>query len=187
MRYFTVVGFIAVMVLGCDHVDGLDDDVGSDVDTDSDSDSDSDSDVDTDTDTDIENDTDTDIDADTDTDIGPDTDECTAPEGITGWGGPCHTDADCPFSTRCIILSNMDYAQGFCSVECCNFSTPDVAYCTDVADGMEVCNIGSSSDGISFDPPYHCMIACSTAADCPDGTDCVDSGGVQNICYGYAL
>ena len=175
------------MMLGCDHVDNLDEDVGSDVDTDTDADSDTDTETEYDTDTGNLTDTDTDIIDDTDTDIGSDTDECVAPEGITGWGGPCHTDTDCPFSTRCIILSDVDYTQGFCTPECCNFSTPDVAYCTDVATGQEACSIGSSSDGVSFDPPFYCLIACNTTADCPTGTDCMDTGGGWNICYGYVL
>ena len=132
---------------------------------------------------------DTDADTDTDTDADTDTDPvCNAPTGITGWGGPCHGDGDCPSNTSCTMLNGMDTTQGFCSPECCNFQTPDVDYCTDVATGQEGCNIGMTPDeGITWEPPFHCMITCNTAADCPDGSDCVDTGsGTTLICYGYA-
>ena len=139
MRYFVIIGFVAVMMLGCDHVDGLIEDVGSDVDTDSNTDIDSDTYTGTDTDTDIETDTDTDIGND-------DTDESSVPAGVTGWGGPCHSNADCPDNTECIVLTIIDDPQGFCAAECCNFGTPDVAYCTDVAGGQESCSLVSGID-----------------------------------------
>lgn len=178
MKYSIIIGFAAVMMLGCDHVDGLDEDVGSDVDTGSD----------TDIDTDTGTDTDTDIGADTDTDIGTNTDECTASEGITDWGGPCHSNADCPDSTECIILTILDDPQGFCAAECCNLTTADPAYCTDVAGGQESCNISFLSDeGIIWEPPFYCVILCNTPADCPTGTDCMDPFDVGlTICHGYA-
>ena len=180
MRYFKVIGFVAVMMLGCDHVDGLDEDVGSDVDTDSDADTD----IDTDSDTDTEADTDTGDDTDIDND---DTDESSVPEGITGWGGPCHTNTDCPSNTECLILAGLDETQGFCAVECCNFNTEDPAYCTDVAAGQEGCYIGITPDeGITWEPPFYCLVLCDTAADCPTGTECVDTGYDLTICYGYA-
>ena len=140
--------------------------------------------TDTDTDSDSDTDSDTGSDSESASDIDTETDWCTAPEGITDWGGPCHTNADCPPNTECITLSGMDDTQGFCSAECCNFSTPDTDYCTDVAAGQESCSImpGSSYYG----PPYHCLIICNTQADCPTGTDCVEAGGNMSICYGYA-
>ena len=183
MRFFIIVGLAAVMMLGCDHVGSLDEDVGPN--TDSDSDADTDTGTDTDSDTDADTDTDADIDADTDSDTDTDTGECVAPAGITDWGGPCHTTADCPPNTSCIMLGGMDETQGFCTVECCNFATEDPAYCTNVAVGQEGCLIGFSPDGVNFEPPFSCLITCNAPADCPTGTDCVDAGG-QLICYGYA-
>ena len=114
-----------------------------------------------------------------------DTDVCTAIEGITEWGGPCDTTADCPTSTECIIIAGIDDTQGYCAPECCNFETADVAYCTDVADGEEACNHGQSSDGVNFEPPFYCMVPCANPDDCPTGADCVDSGTGGGICYGY--
>jgi hypothetical protein len=147
-----------------------------------DADSDSDTDTDSDSDTGSDSDSASDIDTESETDEG-----CGVPSGITDWGGPCHTTADCPSLTTCIILSGMDTTQGFCSPECCNYSTPDADYCTDVATGQEGCNFGNTSDeGITFEPPFHCMIVCNTAADCPTGTACVDNGSGGLICYGYA-
>ena len=141
---------------------------------------DADTDSDTDTDTGSDSDSASDIDTDTDTDV------CTAPEGITGWGGPCHTNADCPPDTECMIFNSMDDTQGFCAAECCNFGTPDVAYCTDMAGGQEGCHIWPVECIYEYSP-YYCAIFCNTAADCPAGTDCVDSGGGGSwICYGYA-
>ena len=153
---------------GCSHVLPI-------VDGGTDTDSDSDSDIDTDTDTD----------SDTDTDTDTDTDECNAPEGITNWGGPCHTTADCPAGTTCYIEATLDDTQGYCAAECCNFGTTDVAYCTDVCVGEEACNFGQSSDGVNFEPPFFCMVPCTNPQDCPAGTDCVDSGSGYSICYGY--
>ena len=71
MRFFIIVGLAAVMMLGCDHVGSLDEDVGPN--TDSDSDADTDTGTDTDSDTDADTDTDADIDADTDSDTDTDT------------------------------------------------------------------------------------------------------------------
>ena len=140
---------------------------------------DADTDSDTDTETGSDSDSASDIDTDTDTDV------CTAPEGITDWGGPCHTNADCPPDTECLFLSGMDDTQGFCAAECCNYSTADATHCTDVADGQEGCYICMApEDGLW--PPFHCMIQCNTAADCPLGTDCVSIYTGLSICYGYA-
>ncbi len=185
MRYLLLMLLATVLVCGCHHVGSLDGAAGPDTDSDSDSDSDIDTDTDTDSDIDSDTDSDTDTDTDSDTDTDTDTDECAAPEGITGWGGPCHTNADCPANTECIFLTGMDDLQAYCAPECCNFTTDDPAYCTDVATGQEGCNVGYTSDGVNFEPPYYCMIACDTVADCPLGTDCVDSGG-GSVCYGYA-
>ena len=180
MRYLLLMALATVLVSGCHHVGSLDGDVGLDTD------SDSDSDTDTDTDTDIDADTDTDAESDSDSDTDSDTDECAAPESITGWGGPCHSIADCPANTICIMLGGMDDLQGFCAVECCNFNTEDPAYCTNVAGGQESCSTGYSQDGITWEPPFYCIIFCNTPADCPTGADCVDTGVGTTICYGYA-
>ena len=141
--------------------------------------------TDTDTDTDTDGDTDADTDSDTDTNVGC----CDLPTGITDWGGPCHTTADCPLNTVCIILDldEIDQTQGFCAVECCNFSTANAEHCTDVASGQEGCQWGMTSDeGITWDPPFYCLITCDTVADCPLGTGCVDTGRGFSICHGYA-
>ena len=140
--------------------------------------------VTTDTDSDSDSDTDTDSDSDTETDS--DNYECNAPEGITDWGGPCHTPADCPPNTYCHRIGSIDTTQGFCTAECCNFNTEDPAYCTDVAAGQEGCYIGSGEESPNFGPPYYCIIVCNTQADCPTGTACTDTGGSMSICYGYA-
>ncbi len=174
MRYFIVVGLAAVISSGC----WTEQEVVSNVTTDADSDSDTDSDSDSDTGSD----------SDSESDIDTETEEegCGAPTGITDWGGPCHTNADCPPDTECLFLSGMDDTQGYCAAECCNFGTADVAYCTDMSAGQESC---SFVDVINDYGPslYHCIISCNTPADCPLGTDCVDSGSGWNICYGYAL
>ncbi len=182
MRCFTVIGFVAVMMLGCDHVDGLDEDVGSDVDTDSDADTD----IDTDSETDSDADSDTDSDADSDMDT--DTDESSVPVGVTEWGGPCHSNADCPANTECLVLTTLDDPQGFCAAECLNFGTPDPAYCTDVAGGQESCSLVSGIDGEEvWEPPFYCVILCNTPADCPTGTDCMDPFDIGlPFCLGYA-
>ncbi len=75
--------------------------------------------------------------------------------------------------------------EGFCTVECCNFSTPDPDYCTDMGSGDEECLVGQTTDGITFDPPFHCIIKCVTGEDCPENTLCTDIGGVD-VCYGIA-
>ncbi len=132
-------------------------------------------------------DTDADTDTDTDTDTDSDTDVCTGVEGIEDWGGPCHTNADCPSNTECIILGSISTDEGYCSPICCNFESADVAYCTDVATGQENCNVGMTPDeGITWEPPFHCIIYCNTEADCPSGTACVDTGTGGLICSGYA-
>ena len=133
-------------------------------------------------------DTDTGSDSDSASDIDTETaeEECGSPTGITDWGGPCHTNADCPPDTECLFLSGMDDSQAFCAAECCNYSTQDTAYCTDVAGGQEGCIITEAECSWALVPPFYCAISCNTAADCPLGTDCVDSGGGGKICYGYA-
>ena len=170
---------LLVAVAGC----WTEQEVVSDVTIDADSDTDSDSDSDSDTGSDSNSDPDTDSDSDSDTDW------CTMPQGITNWGGPCHnTAADCPPDTECIFLAGMDETQGYCGAECCNFNTADISYCTDVATGQESCDVGlTSDDGITWEPPFHCLIHCNTPADCPLGTDCIDTPYGEPICYGYAL
>ena len=174
MRYLLLIVSAVVICAGC----WTEQEVVTDVTTDTDADSDSDSDTDTDTGSDS--------DSASDTDTGSDTYECNAPESITNWGGPCHTTADCPPDTECIIIDFLDATQGVCAAECCNFSMPDPTYCTDVAAGQEGCIFGKTNDeGISFYPPFHCIIVCNTQTDCPTDTACVDAGGAS-ICYGYA-
>jgi hypothetical protein len=181
MRRVMLIMSAIVLASGCHHIGSLFGDAGPDVD----SDSDSDTDIDTDTDTDSDSDSDSDSNSDSDSDS--DTDMCTVPAGITNWGDPCHSNADCPLNTDCLILPGMDDTQGFCAPECCNFSTPDVTYCTDVSTGQEGCLIGITEDeGITWEPPFHCMISCNTPADCPVGTACSETGGGGSICYGYA-
>ena len=139
-----------------------------------------------DADTDSDTDTDTGSDSDSESDIDTETEEggCGAPTGVTGWGGPCHTNADCPADTECIKLNGMDQSQGYCAPECCNFETADPGYCTDVSTGQEGCLIWPVECYLESSP-YYCAITCNTPADCPTGTDCVDAGG-QLICYGFA-
>ena len=167
MKFTILIGLAAMLVIGgCSNGSSSSDGGTSDTDTDGDTDGD----------------TDADTDSDTDTQVGC----CEAPEGITDWGGPCHTTADCPLNTVCIIIDEIDQTQGFCAAECCNFSTANAEHCTDVAGGQEGCLWGMTSDeGITWEPPFYCMIICETVADCPDGTDCVD-GGDDWICYAYA-
>ena len=145
--------------------------------------------VDNDTGIDTETDTDTGSDSDSASDIDTETEEegCGSPTGITNWGGPCHTTADCPPDTTCRIINSLDASQGFCAAECCNFSTADTDYCTDVASGQEGCFVFlTDNDTIDWPPPYLCVIFCNTQADCPIDTACVDTGTGGLICCGYA-
>ena len=131
-------------------------------------------------------DSDSDSDSESDTGTGPDPYECTAPEGITDWGGPCHGNADCPPNTECLILSSMDQTQAFCAPECCTVFSNDPTYCTDVAAGQKYCIYPMPDEPLEFLPPFYCVIICNTQADCPSGTACTDAGVSTSICYGYA-
>ncbi len=170
-RIFLIVSAVAISS-GCWTQQEIISNVDSDTGTDSDSDTGSDSDSASDTDTESESDT---------------GDGCGVPEGVTDWGGPCHTTADCPPDTECAILNSVDDTQGFCAADCCHFSTLDTDYCTDVAAGLEGCHLlKTQEERWEYPPPYYCIIYCNTQADCPTGTACVDAGYGTFICYGYA-
>ena len=170
MRYLLLIVSAVAISAGCwteqEIILNVDSDTGTDTDSDSDSDSDSESASDIDTETEEEG--------------------CGPPTGITDWGGPCHTTADCPPDTTCRIINSLDSSQGFCAAECCNFSTPDTDYCTDVAGGQEGCYLfATDADTITYECPCCCIIICNTQADCPTGTACTDAGVSTSICYGY--
>ena len=172
MRYLLLIVSAIAFSTGCwteqEIISNVDNDAGTDTDSDSDSDTGSDSDSASDIDTETEE------------------EGCGVPSGITDWGGPCHTTADCPPDTTCRIINSLDASQGFCAAKCCNFETVDPDYCTDVAAGQEWCLIDETdADVLVFEPPFCCIIICNTPADCPTGTDCTDAGPAS-ICYGYS-
>jgi hypothetical protein len=168
--------------MACYHVGSLEPSGGPDTDTDADADADTDVDSDSDTDSDADSDSDT----GTGSDTGTETDDCQATvSGVPVWGMACHDDVDCPTNTDCLNLSPLSTTEGYCAPLCCTWDEPDPAYCTPQGTGDEQCIVGVSSDGITFEQPYHCAIFCDSVADCPDGTDCIDAGGLS-VCYGYA-
>ncbi len=175
MRYLLLIVLATAICAGC----WTEQEVVTDVTTDADSDSDSDSDSDTGSDSESASDSDSETEEE----------GCGVPSGITDWGGPCHSDADCPPDTECAILNSVDDTQGFCAPDCCNFETADAEYCTDVSTGLEGCYLlKNPEDEGDILPPFHCIIICNTQDDCPTDTACLDLGGYgTSICYGYAL
>ncbi len=175
MRYLFLIMLATAISTGC----WTEQEVVSNDTTDTDSDSDTDTDSDTGSDTGSDSDSASDSDSESDEGCGP-------PTGITNWGGPCHTNADCPPDTECAIFNSLDETQGFCAPDCCNMDTADTDYCTDVAAGQEGCLLYKTHDEGLFEPPYYCLIICNTQTDCPIDTACVNTGTAGSFCYGYA-
>lgn len=91
-----------------------------------------------------------------------------SPKKASSWGAPCGEGYDpCPKNTKCRAPEGFSGGKvGFCAPDCCNIREPDRSFCTDVADGEELCAFADDS-GDRF-----CAIHCESNGDCPDGTTC---------------
>ena len=97
-------------------------------------------------------------------------DKCSqcSPKKASTWGAPCGDGYDpCPKNTKCRAPEGFSNGKiGYCAPDCCNIREADKGFCTNVADGDEICGFVDAS-GDRF-----CAIHCENNADCPDGTSC---------------
>lgn len=95
---------------------------------------------------------------------------------VEGWGTACEEDEDCPENTECTKIREWDY--GYCSPQCCEINEEDPSYCTDISEGLEVCNVS-----ISGNPPFACVIYCEDHSQCPHDLVCLSGDSSQaNAC-----
>ena len=84
------------------------------------------------------------------------------------WGQGCGPGfPDCPKGTECMKPVGFSVDDGgYCAAPCCDLGEGDAGYCSDIADGEEMCGLRDDYG------TNHCVVQCRTDSDCPEDTTC---------------